>query len=171
MYKYTFWEKDCLSLNVGLSLNLGLDLETSKKESRYRYQNWEFWIYISVLVSISWLMKVKSHYWSWHETDNYRYQVSVLSQQPYYRWPWLESTCFCDLGAHTKMWNPSCLLSGRKWNCFFFFSLILNTISNFCSRRWGSVHLGHRMRDPPLSLPSPSTWAEIFRHGCLQSRL
>ena len=39
----------------------------------------------------------------------------------------------------------------------------------FRSRRWGSSLPGLRTRDPPLG--PPSTWAEIFRHACLQSGL
>ena len=35
--------------------------------------------------------------------------------------------------------------------------------------RWGSSLPGLRTRDPPLS--PPSTWAEFFRHTCLQSHL
>ena len=41
--------------------------------------------------------------------------------------------------------------------------------TNFRSRRWGSSLPGLRTRDPLLS--PPSTWAEIFRHTCLQSHL
>jgi hypothetical protein len=39
----------------------------------------------------------------------------------------------------------------------------------FRSRQWGSSLPGLRTRGPPLS--PPSTWAEIFRHMCLQSHL
>ncbi len=46
---------------------------------------------------------------------------------------------------------------------------MISATLNFRSRRWGSSLPGLRTRDPPLR--PPSTWAEIFRHTCLQSCL